>query len=181
MAQKRHRDGGSSCRFPRPIYTAGGGLGRVPKALKQQEKSRKILGESGERPLLREEEAAPAGGAQGTPRPWPKQRQPELGGGVRSRCRRAPSSAEERGARPVSSPPAGAAASRRSKAAATPLLAPAQPRLSPGGIGEAEQGSQSPRQKQQEPLPGLPRAAALKPKEKERLCLRILTANIFLF
>lgn len=39
---------------PQTIYPAGRGLRRVPKAQQQQEKSRKVLGEFGERPLLKE-------------------------------------------------------------------------------------------------------------------------------
>lgn len=57
---------------PQTIYTAGEGLRRVPKALQQQEKSGKILSESGERPLLGEETLPWHTGPRGPPDPGPK-------------------------------------------------------------------------------------------------------------
>lgn len=50
------------------------------------------------------------------------------------------------------------------------LLYPRQhgPGSAPEGRGEAEGGGRSPMQKPREPLPGLSRAAALNPEEKER-------------
>jgi len=156
---------------PQTIYPAGGGLRRVPKAQQQQQaRSRKILCQSEEQPLEERKRLPRHVGPRDPPTPAHRESQSCRGDG-RSWCRSVPPRTEERG---EPGPPPALERKQQppgeSNTLATPLPTPAQPWLGPGGIGEAEEGSRSPRQKQQEPLPGLSRAAARKPKEKERFC-----------
>lgn len=120
---------------PQTIYPVSGGLRKVPKARQQQEKSRKILGESGERPLLREEEAALACGDPQTL--VQREEAGAAGGDVRSRCRSAPRQRRGAGGLAHLRPPSGSSSLQAKRGCGFSFTrasrAPAQPRRDRGG------------------------------------------------
>lgn len=159
---------------PQTIYPVSGGLRRVPKARQQQEKSRKVLGESGERLLLREEVAGP----RGPPDPGSKRGSWGCRGDVRSRCRSAPCQRRGAGGLAHLRPPSGSSSLQAKRGHGFSFTrasrAPAQPQRDRGG-------------RRQQPEPEAEARAASRVVQSSRsesperkILFKISTVNVFL-